>query len=444
MISYILNFFVWLSNADPYVLERCGQDTRWRYQKLGMTLLIPAFSALLSMYIAAPYLGFTSFWERCSLAVLYSLAILVIDMGIIATIQKLATAQRDSFLSYWIPIMIRLFMAMVIGVLISHPFVLKIFEGDIDAVIKVSRNVQIVQIQSDSRDSLAAWNSSSHNRIAALDSQKLCYQILQQYESNGQRIQLPCGSSSGLMGDKGRVNRITNFIADLTEEQDSIRRSILHTVEAENKRVQDLCNVVLHRSNGNYLERVIALDTISEQHSNANIGFILRMILLALVILDITPVVIKIFMPKDEYDEILVMVKNSRLSIVTIEQQDEVANYNAVSSDLSSYKLSLIRAALRNPTGQSLATIIEFVKDVLQLTVSPGVKDELENDSLSNSPEISTMQIVLLGLLGLLITTVLAYCCYMFGWIEGNEPIKICLYGLPAFLVFIFQMIKWR
>jgi len=123
------NFLISLAGAHRVLLDQVPTE-RVRFQSLGWALLITAGIAAISMWFAlTSALGLNSFLAF-PMAVLWGLIILGIDRWLV-TSMPLASPGR------WAVAVPRLLLSLLLGTLISTPFVLRIFQSEINAQITV-------------------------------------------------------------------------------------------------------------------------------------------------------------------------------------------------------------------------------------------------------------------------------------------------------------------
>ncbi len=135
-----------LSGARPQVLDRCPSE-RGKFEGIGGAVLTTSVLATISMSFALHSALGTSLVFAIPASLLWGLAIMSLDRWLVTTIQA-----GDSH--RWRMAVPRILMAVLIGVVISTPLVLRIFKSEID--------VQIAQIKQDRASSyLTEQNRSS-------------------------------------------------------------------------------------------------------------------------------------------------------------------------------------------------------------------------------------------------------------------------------------------
>jgi Domain of unknown function (DUF4407) len=117
---------IWCSGATPKILNRCPTE-RPKYLGIGAALLITSIFAAISMTFALNTDLGTPIAIAIVFAIAWGLAILSLDRWLIASLQR----QQHPW-HYLILVLPRLSLAILLGVVISTPFVLEVFESDIN------------------------------------------------------------------------------------------------------------------------------------------------------------------------------------------------------------------------------------------------------------------------------------------------------------------------
>lgn len=140
------SFLVWLAGADEDVLAGCSRADHAKYAGIGTLILLPGLLGTVSMMFALTTV--LNFHPAVALpfALGWGLAIICIDRVFVVTMTR-----GQSWLA--IP---RILLALLLGFVISTPFVLQIFRPEIEQQIVKIQNQQAVQF----------IGSSASNKIA--------------------------------------------------------------------------------------------------------------------------------------------------------------------------------------------------------------------------------------------------------------------------------------
>ncbi|WP_353571986.1 DUF4407 domain-containing protein [Candidatus Albibeggiatoa sp. nov. BB20] len=136
----------WLSGTSHEVLNKCGEPEQRKYIAVGLTVFIPAIMA----FIAGQYTVsiFTdNIFAIYIISIIWAFFVLLIDIVLLATARPIAWDDGLSISS----LIIRLCIAIILGLSISHPVVLYIFKDEISAKIESRRLVELEEIRASYR-----------------------------------------------------------------------------------------------------------------------------------------------------------------------------------------------------------------------------------------------------------------------------------------------------
>ncbi len=145
-------FLWWLAAADAEVLAECKSD-RERYRIVGLAVLVTALFATL----AWGYFFSTVVKDDLligGLALFFGFAVLCIDRSLIAAMQRNGKQQ-------FLPIAFRLVLAITIGLFISQPVVLMLFQKDVQAQMVIDRQKKMEEY----RKQQTAYNAERTARL---------------------------------------------------------------------------------------------------------------------------------------------------------------------------------------------------------------------------------------------------------------------------------------
>jgi hypothetical protein len=293
-------FFIWCSGADKNLLAKCEDSVRTKHIGIGTLVLIPAILGCISMTYALSTIDKIAQHEFYYIfgGIVWGAIVFAFDRYIVSTHRK-QLYHKDEFKN--ITFYLRLFFAIVLGIIISHPFVLMYFEGSItERIIKDKDNSIVIE----EKKYLSSYDTISYN-LRELIETKRCYEKLLTAEQSGTKLDLPCGSSSGIPNIKGnfpRTRKIEELISNLKNE-----------IEVEQKRINLVNDELIQIKNNaksnidkhtsfDYLKREVVLTTLKKE--NPIIGITEFMLILAFMLVDILPLIFKTFSPFSMYDKI--------------------------------------------------------------------------------------------------------------------------------------------
>ena len=157
----IRRIFFWLSGASNEGLEQCPEWEQRKYVAFGATVLVPtAFAILASAYAMSTL---TSDWRVIAVvAAVWGFIILTIDRALLATYRSYQTFFRK--LSQF---SLRIVVAVLMGLSISHPLTLLLFQDTISSVVEEEREEEIAELRGDFAEDKAKVEA----RVANVESQ---------------------------------------------------------------------------------------------------------------------------------------------------------------------------------------------------------------------------------------------------------------------------------
>jgi Domain of unknown function (DUF4407) len=296
------DFFIWCAGSDTNVLSKCEDSVRIKHIGLGTLVLIPAVMGFISMSYALstidilrsnPYFYLTG-------GLIWGLIIFAFDRFIVSTHKKQQN-NIDEFKN--ITFYLRLIFAFVLGIVISHPFVLLYFDGSItENIIKERDNF----IKIEETRYQKAYDTLTI-RIDSLIRDKRCNERLLTAEQSGIRIVLPCGTSSGIPNINGtfpRTREIKNIITGLEREIQNEQTRINSRNDVLTRLKDSTQKNILRSASFDYLKRELTLEKLKK--NNPIIGTTELLLMLAFMLVDILPLIFKTFSSFSMYDKILV------------------------------------------------------------------------------------------------------------------------------------------
>lgn len=137
----ISRFLIWLSGARPEILELCPTE-RGKYTGLGSAVLITSVIAGISAAFAVSFALKVPPAAAVAIGIGWGLAIMSLDRLMVVTTQR-----RKRLWQTLLPAVIRLGLAVLLGLIISTPFVLQIFRPEIEAKIAEMQQVRADEFQ---------------------------------------------------------------------------------------------------------------------------------------------------------------------------------------------------------------------------------------------------------------------------------------------------------
>lgn len=348
-------FLWWLAAADPEVLAECKSD-RERYRIIGLAVLVTALFATL----AWGYFFSTVVKDDLligGLALFFGFAILCIDRSLIAAMQRNGKPQ-------FLPVAFRLVLAVTIGLFISQPVVLMLFQKDIQAQMVVDQQRKMEEF----RKQQLAFNSDRttrlRNQLAGYD-KAIADREKQVKEYKDAYIRETDGT-----GGSGKIGEYTVAKVKRNEylkAEEELRKLQSETGPLREVPLQELA--VIHAADSvseaayratltdGFLAQTEALSTLTEERPPLKQRY--RLIVFIITLIEIMPLLTKLMMPKGEYDARLAAitaasVNESELSIA--QQRQLQAHYHegagAADKEVMDHLFSMTAGARRRESAK--------------------------------------------------------------------------------------------
>jgi len=152
---------LWLAGAGPEELDTCHEGERRKIGAIGYTVLVPTLFALMAASYAVSTLTSNPF-VIVAVALVWAAIILFVDRAIIATHSPFMKAGSKSLV-----LTLRLGIAVLMGLTVSHPLTLLLFKDTIMARIEADRDQEIETL----RASFAEEKQAVEARIAVVQTE---------------------------------------------------------------------------------------------------------------------------------------------------------------------------------------------------------------------------------------------------------------------------------
>jgi len=135
------SLFFWLSGASSESLESCPDWEQRKYVAFGATVLVPTAFAIMACSYALSTL--TADWRVIvPVALVWGFIILTIDRALLATYRP-----YQSFFRKISQFSLRIVVALLMGLSISHPLALLLFKDTVSSVIEEEREQEIAELR---------------------------------------------------------------------------------------------------------------------------------------------------------------------------------------------------------------------------------------------------------------------------------------------------------
>lgn len=300
------DLFIWCSGASVEIVKKCDDKEISKYTNIGIVVFCVAF---LSVFSATYFLSFafntegTEFmWLYLPIGIVWGFIILSLDRAIVSTISKNDTLSVQIFKS--IP---RFALALMIGIVVATPLEVKIFEKEVDNVIK-DKVAKIVKdnIEKDYQSRLSFWEQKVKEAQSKYDIDKSMYE------------DEVAGKKSGIPGKGARANEYMrnelNSLDKLNIARDSlnnVRQDIVNVGQNTNwqKEIDDYI-----KGNIGVIERVKALYSLGNTHLAITILFVL---------VELLPLLTKLMSNKGAYDQLILDEEQNALEVANLKNEKE-------------------------------------------------------------------------------------------------------------------------
>lgn len=360
------NPFIWLSGADPFIIERCGElahSERNKFFGFGTTVIIPAVFGCLALGYAVSTFS-PNPWIYIPAGIVWFFTILAIDRFLVSTLYKSRIHKEKSF---YFALVLRLFLALVLGIIISHPLVLFLFNESINERIKQDHR-GIYSSQSDRfQGKINSTNSSDISLLQEKEDYFQCVRTLQSYEGSGLRKEAfspkgrSCGASTGKVGCGPGSQCATIYgkrISDLAEEIDKISLRIKNRSAVYQLSIDEVEQEIKKPPSFDYIARTKALENIGNESSH--IWWSEKLIILALVLVDCLLVLLKASTPIGAYE-----IKKDQLFYeldVLSQAEREAIDLYASSAGKESYQSRVKVRATKREMDEVMSIPLDFLK----------------------------------------------------------------------------------
>lgn len=287
-------FLIFCSGVSRKILDKCPESEVIKHSSIGTSVLFTAILAMVSSHFAFSLI-FDSFWTVTALALFWGLIIFNLDRYIVSTLRK-----KGNFFVELIQISPRLILSVAIALVIAKPLELQIFKSEIEQDLYEKLNGNIATLE-----------KKYLERTASLDLEKK--QLGQELsgffdlkESYYQEYRCECDGTcgTGKAGDGSECSRKKKKYEDFNLEYQSKEAKIgeaLRQIEKNKELEFGLFQEDKERLNANFsyglLARIQALNNLGSWETWT--------VTLLILLIEIAPVLTKLFSSRGPYDELL-------------------------------------------------------------------------------------------------------------------------------------------
>jgi hypothetical protein len=299
-VDGLSRFLWWLAAADAEILKDCKADKE-RYRIVGIAVLVTwMFATLAWGYFFSTVVN--DDMVIAGLALFFGFAILSIDRSLIAAMS------RNDNKNKFVPVAFRLLLAVTIGLFISQPVVLMLFQKDIPAKIALYKQTkldtfrkELVTLNAARKSELQGGLDQLKAEVAAKEEQVKDYKDAYIRETDGT-------GGSGRIGESAiaRVKKSEYLKAE--EELIKLRKTMGPKLQEREVQIAAIAKedglkeqAYLVTLTDGFLAQTEALNDLTAKHPPLKQRY--RLIVFIITLIEVMPLLSKLLMPKGEYDE---------------------------------------------------------------------------------------------------------------------------------------------
>ena len=312
-MNWFQQFLVICSGSNVHILKKTPSEWN-KFAGIGGIVLFTAVFATLS----AGYAMFTIFddiWASVGFAILWGLMIFNLDRYIVSSIKKTGTWWNQILMA--IP---RLILATFLGIIISKPLELKIFEKEVNKQLNTIIQRNKTKLQAEMNGRILQQSGPFDTEKKQIQAKTIAYQ--KSYDSAAVELEKEIlGKQSSLTSGKVGYGTNAKRKAELKEQRrqdlENYQKQIAPRLEYLDKEVskvytniekeRDKTEIFENQFNG-FAARLQALDELGK--NSAIIGVAAAFIMGLFITLEISPVLIKLISSVGPYDYLLEKTEN--------------------------------------------------------------------------------------------------------------------------------------
>lgn len=355
MKGLLFDFFVWSAGSDREILDRTGRSEHIKHAGYGGLVLVPAVLGLFSMMYAVSTLTPQPF-IYIGAGIIWAAIVFTFDRFIVSTFRKSDSPRKDLFSFLFLS---RLLFSIGIGVLVSHPIVLLVFDDSLEQ--------ELFAMKEEGEKALYTQYENTVNVVRSRDStlkgevelklaERACKEKLLLFEMSGKDTTMNCGTTSGMKQYGPRASEIKEEIRYLNEEIAALRAKNDTKIGDNTKEIAKLQGereAKLKSFNDqfsyNYLAREVALERLEAKPvGGTSVKWTKWFLIVFFVLVDILPVFFKASTRPGEYDRLLEKEKESSAnSFPAYERAQEDLVRKAYIDQMAQHRLDKVKETIQ-------------------------------------------------------------------------------------------------
>lgn len=358
MKGLFYDFFVWSAGSDREILDRTGRSEHVKHAGYGGLVLVPAALGLFSMMYAVSTLTDKPF-VYIGAGIVWACIVFTFDRFIVSTFRKSDSARKDLFSFLFLS---RLLFSIGIGVLVSHPIVLLVFDDSLEQelfAMKEEGEKAIYAQYESTIDVVRNRDSTLKGEVELKLAERACKEKLLLFEMSGKDTTMNCGTTSGMKQYGPRASEIKEEIRYLNEEIAALRNKNDVKIGDNTKEIAKLQSEREAKLKGfqdqfsyNYLAREVALERLEAKPvGGASVKWTKWFLIVFFVLVDILPVFFKASTKQGEYDRLMDKESESTAnSFPAYERAQEDLVRKAYVDQLAKHRLNEVTRTIKDNT----------------------------------------------------------------------------------------------
>jgi hypothetical protein len=307
-LNYIHNFFIYCAGSNFSLIRKSPSEISKHVGIGGVIFFTGLLAALSSGY--AFYTIFDSTFFACLFGFIWGLMIFNLDRFIVASMRKSGGMFRQFFMA--LP---RIILAAVLGIVISKPLELKIFEKEIDKQLNVIINRNKAKLQKEIKgryDEQGQYYNKERDSIYSTEKRMIAELNQATIDLEKEIVGTSTETTTGKIGYGSNAKR--------KEEIKKLKQMAYNNFIKENKAKLDSLDLMIKNENLQFEQELKNTDPLEDKYN----GFAARMqalqelgaeykilgiaslfISLLFILIEMSPVLVKLIMPKGPYDHLL-------------------------------------------------------------------------------------------------------------------------------------------
>ena len=393
-------FLIWLSGARRQILDECPTE-RPKYVGIGASILITATMAAVSLTFALVTALKVELWLAMPFAIAWGLAILSLDRLFVVSLSR-----EGGWLAQFLRATPRVLLALLLGLVISTPFVLQIFRPEIEHEITqlqdqatvnyfnslhtsplskeiASQEQLVAKLQAEAAGTGAGTSTTQSPALTRLEQQRsdllkdqntalsnyhcelygpctppgngpVARHYNAQAQSDGSQIDaLNTQISQLLLHQQTATQKEENLVGSTASSQLAKAKLALNADKTEQQRETDDF-VAKNKGDTGLLIRLQALGAVTAGNSTLNAARWLLFLLF--VVIDCMPVIIKVMLnlgPENNYDRLL-----------KVEEQKQLC----VGANKTAFRMGAEMMAARTGIGEAQSRLADWAAPIPEVT----------------------------------------------------------------------------